>query len=124
MTYYCYVLQLQEEPVKRGVPTAKYHSIFQAAGSIIREEGLSSMWKGHVPAQALSIIYGVAQVITLSCSLSFLLIAVQTEHSKPLHNRTHSKLLHNSVVRIEVLSKGKSGAGSTNQCIPNKGTFK
>lgn len=56
--------QLQEEPVKRGVPTAKYHSIFQAAGSIIREEGLSSMWKGHVPAQALSIIYGVAQFVT------------------------------------------------------------
>ncbi|XP_041473870.1 mitochondrial thiamine pyrophosphate carrier-like [Lytechinus variegatus] len=56
--------QLQEEPMKRGVSTAKYNSILQAVGSIIKEEGPQSLWKGHVPAQALSIIYGIAQFVT------------------------------------------------------------
>ncbi|XP_071507771.1 mitochondrial thiamine pyrophosphate carrier-like [Diadema antillarum] len=56
--------QLQEEPLKRGLPSSKYTSIIQAAGSILREEGPSALWKGHVPAQALSVIYGIAQFVT------------------------------------------------------------
>ncbi|XP_068618570.1 mitochondrial thiamine pyrophosphate carrier-like [Battus philenor] len=50
--------QLQLEPIKLG---SKYTSIFQAVTSIIKEEGVFTLWSGHVPAQLLSISYGVVQ---------------------------------------------------------------
>ncbi|KAK3930655.1 Mitochondrial thiamine pyrophosphate carrier, partial [Frankliniella fusca] len=53
--------QLQVEPIKQ-LPNAKYWSVSQAFRRIIQEEGFKALWKGHVPAQVLSIIYGVAQV--------------------------------------------------------------
>ncbi|XP_041986973.1 mitochondrial thiamine pyrophosphate carrier-like [Aricia agestis] len=50
--------QLQVEPIQSG---SKYSSIFQAFTSIIKEEGTTTLWSGHIPAQLLSISYGLVQ---------------------------------------------------------------
>jgi len=47
-------LQLQAEDNGR----AKYKSIRHALRSIMREEGVFAYWKGHVPGQYLSLLYG------------------------------------------------------------------
>ncbi|KAH9492814.1 hypothetical protein Btru_024783 [Bulinus truncatus] len=52
--------QLQVEPIKKS-NVSKYKGIYQAVRCIVKEEGISALWKGHIPAQALSIFYGVAQ---------------------------------------------------------------
>lgn len=54
--------QLQIEHLSRSDPNAKYHGILQAARQILQEEGPTAFWKGHVPAQLLSIGYGAVQV--------------------------------------------------------------
>lgn len=53
--------QLQLEPIKASHPTAKYTSILHGTLCIFREEGLAAFWKGHVPAQMLSVVYGGVQ---------------------------------------------------------------
>ncbi|KAI5644101.1 mitochondrial carrier protein domain-containing protein [Phthorimaea operculella] len=53
--------QLQLEPIGRG---SKYSSITQAISTIIKEEGVAALWSGHVPAQLLSVSYGVLQFST------------------------------------------------------------
>lgn len=55
--------QLQLEPIKHG-QNSKYSSMLQAVKSIIREEGITTLWSGHVPAQLLSISYGILQFTT------------------------------------------------------------
>uniref|UniRef100_A0A7N5JFW7 Solute carrier family 25 member 19 n=1 Tax=Ailuropoda melanoleuca TaxID=9646 RepID=A0A7N5JFW7_AILME len=54
--------QLQIERLSRSDPSAKYYGILQAGRQILQEEGLAAFWKGHVPAQLLSIGYGAVQV--------------------------------------------------------------
>ncbi|CAG9864617.1 unnamed protein product [Phyllotreta striolata] len=56
-------LQLQVEPVSHRYP-AKYQSLYQTLRVILHEEGIKALWKGHVPAQWLSIVYGMAQFST------------------------------------------------------------
>lgn len=53
--------QLQLDPIKSSHPTAKYTGIWHGTGRILREEGVAAFWKGHVPAQMLSIVYGGVQ---------------------------------------------------------------
>jgi solute carrier family 25 thiamine pyrophosphate transporter 19 len=50
-------MQLQ---VERG-REAKYRSMRGAVAKMVKEEGIYSFWKGHLPAQYLSVSYGVFQ---------------------------------------------------------------
>lgn len=53
--------QLQIEPVSSKRPEGKYWGLFQASRCIHSEEGFSAFWKGHIPAQLLSICFGAVQ---------------------------------------------------------------
>lgn len=55
------LLQLQVEPIA-NYHVSKYHSFLQAFYLILKEEGITAFWKGHIPAQLLSIVYGTTQV--------------------------------------------------------------
>ncbi|XP_011504841.1 PREDICTED: mitochondrial thiamine pyrophosphate carrier [Ceratosolen solmsi marchali] len=52
--------QLQVEPIKSS-STSKYHSMSQTIVLITKEENIYALWKGHIPAQMLSIVYGTCQ---------------------------------------------------------------
>lgn len=52
--------QLQHEPVAQAAGS-KYNGVYQALSQIVREEGPAALWKGHVPAQLLSVLYGTVQ---------------------------------------------------------------
>uniref|UniRef100_A0A8C5K6H6 Mitochondrial thiamine pyrophosphate carrier n=1 Tax=Jaculus jaculus TaxID=51337 RepID=A0A8C5K6H6_JACJA len=56
--------QLQIERLSSSDPKAKYHGIFQASKQILKEEGPAAFWKGHIPAQILSIGYGAVQFLS------------------------------------------------------------
>lgn len=53
--------QLQIERVSSQRPEGKYWGLFQASRCIFSEEGVSAFWKGHIPAQLLSICFGAVQ---------------------------------------------------------------
>jgi solute carrier family 25 (mitochondrial thiamine pyrophosphate transporter), member 19 len=55
--------QLQVEPTTgREKTKSKYRGVYQATKLLLREEGSSALWKGHIPAQGLSLLYGASQV--------------------------------------------------------------
>lgn len=56
--------QLQIEPVKHSCTHAKYKGMLHAVRCILREEGIAALWKGHVPAQCLSVAYGALQFLS------------------------------------------------------------
>ncbi|XP_072044109.1 mitochondrial thiamine pyrophosphate carrier-like [Amphiura filiformis] len=82
--------QLQVEPVKRTVTDGKYHSVLQGFKTIYQEEGASALWKGHVPAQILSVLYGVVQFTTFEYltkhAYSSLPSQMKTEKAKPVYH--------------------------------------
>ncbi|KAJ8251662.1 hypothetical protein GJAV_G00223770 [Gymnothorax javanicus] len=53
--------QLQIEQLSPRCPQSKYWGLVQASRRMWGEEGLSAFWKGHVPAQLLSVSYGAVQ---------------------------------------------------------------
>uniref|UniRef100_A0A1L8DXS9 Mitochondrial thiamine pyrophosphate carrier n=1 Tax=Nyssomyia neivai TaxID=330878 RepID=A0A1L8DXS9_9DIPT len=53
--------QVQIEPLSHQHQGSKYKSILHAVSVIYREEGFRGLWKGHNPAQVLSIGYGITQ---------------------------------------------------------------
>lgn len=71
--------QLQIERMSSKTPQGKYYGIFQATRCIHLEEGLSAFWKGHIPAQLLSICYGAVQF----ASFEFL---TELVHQKTLYD--------------------------------------
>ncbi|KAL0270873.1 UNVERIFIED_CONTAM: hypothetical protein PYX00_008145 [Menopon gallinae] len=54
-----------------GKTSRKYKSVTQAITLIIKEEGLPALWKGLVPAQILSIIFGAVQFSTYENVVKF-----------------------------------------------------
>ncbi|XP_066474240.1 mitochondrial thiamine pyrophosphate carrier [Tiliqua scincoides] len=56
--------QLQIEQLSPKNPQAKYHGIRQAVVKIFQEEGSKAFWKGHIPAQLLSVTYGGVQFLS------------------------------------------------------------
>ena len=53
--------QLQHEPISMASKVSKYRSLPQSVLDIVKEEGIRSLWKGHVPAQLLSVSYTAVQ---------------------------------------------------------------
>lgn len=53
--------QLQIERLSSQKPEGKYSGLFQACRCMYTEEGVSAFWKGHIPAQLLSVSYGAVQ---------------------------------------------------------------
>ncbi|XP_054834856.1 mitochondrial thiamine pyrophosphate carrier [Eublepharis macularius] len=56
--------QLQIEQLSSRNPQAKYYGIWQATRQILGEEGPKAFWKGHVPAQLLSVSFGAVQFVS------------------------------------------------------------
>ncbi|NXW15049.1 TPC protein, partial [Circaetus pectoralis] len=73
--------QLQIEQLSSRNPGAKYHGILQAVQRISQEEGLIAFWKGHVPAQLLSVGYGAVQFMAFE-SLTKLVHNVTTYNAR------------------------------------------
>ncbi|KAG7459309.1 hypothetical protein MATL_G00209240 [Megalops atlanticus] len=73
--------QLQIEQVSSRHPQGKYWGLWQASRCILAEEGLPAFWKGHVPAQLLSICYGAVQFA------SFEFLTEMVHHSTPYHSQ-------------------------------------
>ncbi|XP_050718513.1 mitochondrial thiamine pyrophosphate carrier-like [Eriocheir sinensis] len=66
--------QLQVEPIaKRG--GGLYQGLLQSTHTIVKTEGVSALWKGHVTAQALSVSFGLVQFWSYS-----LLTKAASEH--------------------------------------------
>uniref|UniRef100_A0A7M5VH91 Uncharacterized protein n=1 Tax=Clytia hemisphaerica TaxID=252671 RepID=A0A7M5VH91_9CNID len=61
-------LQLQNKEAGQ----LKYTGVLNTCKLIFKEEGLFGFWKGHVPAQVLSIFYGSVQFASFERSRSFL----------------------------------------------------
>ncbi|XP_056144472.1 mitochondrial thiamine pyrophosphate carrier [Lampris incognitus] len=53
--------QLQIERVSSRRPEGKYRGLVQASRCILSEEGPFAFWKGHIPAQLLSVGFGAVQ---------------------------------------------------------------
>ena len=80
-------LQLQ---VEVGV-LRKYNNLLQLLTTMPREEGILALWKGHVPAQLLSVTYGLASFAVFES------LAASIGTSKVLTDNPQYKLVTNFV---------------------------
>ena len=55
------VVKIRMQLQTRSKPEAQYKNLFHALLLIPKEEGFFALWKGHLPAQYLSITYGMIQ---------------------------------------------------------------
>ncbi|ESO11324.1 hypothetical protein HELRODRAFT_186259 [Helobdella robusta] len=67
-------LQIQDNPMHQ-MDSAKYRGMFRTGSVVCKSEGVRALWKGHVPAQVLSISYGVLQ---------FSIFELLTKYTNPL----------------------------------------
>ncbi|KAL5459139.1 mitochondrial thiamine pyrophosphate transporter [Paraphaeosphaeria minitans] len=58
------VHSLSDPPGTRGVQGPKYKGTLGTLGCIVREEGLTGLWKGNVPAELMYLCYGGVQFST------------------------------------------------------------
>lgn len=84
-----------------------YVGIFKSAKTIVKQEGLSALWKGHVPAQILSVLFGAIQFTTYETSHTYI--------NKIFPQCAHSNRLKTG---IEFVCGGMAGIGSTLACQP------
>ncbi|XP_072339047.1 LOW QUALITY PROTEIN: mitochondrial thiamine pyrophosphate carrier [Scyliorhinus torazame] len=75
--------QLQIERLSLFEPAAKYHGVLQATNTIFQEEGLQAFWKGHIPAQLLSISYGAVQFVSFEFLTKFVHNTVRYDSRNP-----------------------------------------
>lgn len=95
--------QLQIEQISSTAKEGKYKGLFQAARCIFSEEGLAAFWKGHVPAQFLSIGYGAVQFT------SFEFLTQLVHKSTPYDSRTPG---------IHFICGGLAACSATVACQP------
>lgn len=84
--------QLQIERVSSRRREGKYWGILQASRSIYSEEGLSAFWKGHIPAQLLSICYGAVQVNIRNEETAFWCFQIKMFYNKNINRPCHCDL--------------------------------
>ncbi|XP_043940881.1 mitochondrial thiamine pyrophosphate carrier [Protopterus annectens] len=75
--------QLQVEAITAKNPQSKYHGILQATWRIFTEEGVQAFWKGHIPAQLLSVGYGAVQFVSFEGLTKFVHIATSFNTRDP-----------------------------------------
>ncbi|KAG9279209.1 mitochondrial thiamine pyrophosphate carrier [Astyanax mexicanus] len=95
--------QLQIERVSSRKPQGKYSGLLQASRCILTEEGLPAFWKGHIPAQLLSVCYG----------------AVQFASFEALTELVHKNTSYNSqMAGVHFLCGGLAACSATVACQP------
>lgn len=87
------VSRIEEKAVRSG---AKYTSMIQAVNVIWREEGITAFWKGHVPAQYLSILFGICQFWTFEYTTQHLWLRTSMMQEHP----TSANLLAGAVAGV------------------------
>ncbi|KAF3259591.1 mitochondrial thiamine pyrophosphate transporter [Orbilia oligospora] len=78
-------LQLQPRLLSQSttsIPTTGtiYNGIYDTMRTIIREEGVTALWKGNIPAELLYLTYGAAQFFFYAQTQSFLSSSPLTSH--------------------------------------------
>ena len=61
MTMHCFSFAVRYQLQIESKNEAKYQSIRQSLRTLLKEEGVTALWKGHLPAQYLSAIFMTCQ---------------------------------------------------------------